>query len=114
MVKKVWGECCEAEKHSAWSKRNNGLKLENIGDDDLIIWVKPGETILGHTQEYIGGRKKVTTMMKARSSMGRNFIEVCKVHSNHRIDLRNLTLDSIVCRMGRYRLHQSLDDGNYQ
>jgi dCTP deaminase len=38
----------------------------------------PGETILGHTQEFIGGRKSVTTMMKARSSMGRNFIEVCK------------------------------------
>lgn len=46
--------------------------------EDLIIWVAPGETILGHTEEFIGGRHNVTTMMKARSSMGRNFIEVCK------------------------------------
>jgi hypothetical protein len=37
-----------------------------------------GKTILGHTNEFLGGRGSVTTMMKARSSMGRNFIEVCK------------------------------------
>ena len=38
----------------------------------------PGETILAHTNEFIGGRDCVTTKMKARSSMGRYFIEVCK------------------------------------
>jgi dCTP deaminase len=38
----------------------------------------PGETILGHTQEFIGGRDHITTMMKARSSLGRSFISVCK------------------------------------
>jgi hypothetical protein len=86
-----------------------------------VSCVQPGETILGHTNEFLGGRKTVTvsnaaahiivcgphgsgapmmdhrvfeadhrlfsafvvrvnkqTMMKARSSMGRNFIEVCK------------------------------------
>ena len=37
-----------------------------------------GETILAHTIEFIGGKNYITTMMKARSSMGRNFIEVCK------------------------------------
>jgi len=47
-------------------------------NDDRIIWIKPGETILCHTNEYIGGRDTVTTMMKARSSLGRNFIEICK------------------------------------
>jgi dCTP deaminase len=40
--------------------------------------LRPGETILAHTNEFIGGRDSVTTMMKARSSLGRNFIEVCK------------------------------------
>lgn len=79
MVKRVWGECHEAERHIDWTNRTGNHKLENIADDDMIIWIKPGETILGHTQQFIGGRKKVTTMMKARSSMGRNFIEVCKV-----------------------------------
>jgi dCTP deaminase len=40
--------------------------------------LEPGETILAHTSEFIGGKNHITTMMKARSSMGRNFIEVCK------------------------------------
>eukprot|EP00029_Vermamoeba_vermiformis_P007866 TRINITY_DN3525_c0_g1_i1.p1 TRINITY_DN3525_c0_g1~~TRINITY_DN3525_c0_g1_i1.p1 ORF type:complete len:237 (-),score=61.82 TRINITY_DN3525_c0_g1_i1:43-753(-) len=77
MVQRVWGQLREAEKASEWSKRT-GIKLDNIADDDRIIWISPGETILGHTNEFIGGRTSVTTMMKARSSLGRNFIEVCK------------------------------------
>lgn len=76
-VKKVWGDPLEAVKVSQWSKVS-GIKLNNINDDDYIIWIKKGETILAHTNEFIGGRDTVTTMMKARSSMGRNFIEVCK------------------------------------
>lgn len=55
-----------------------GFNYENFDPDDLVILVKPGESILAHTQEYIGGRDHITTMMKARSSMGRNFIEVAK------------------------------------
>ncbi len=49
-----------------------------IRPDDKVIVLRPGETILGHTEEFIGGKNHITTMMKARSSMGRNFIEVCK------------------------------------
>lgn len=51
---------------------------DGIDPDDKVIMLRPGETILAHTNEFIGGRDSVTTMMKARSSMGRNFIEVCK------------------------------------
>ena len=68
-----------AETHQEWSDRTGHPLLDNIGPNDRIIWIKPGETILGHTLEYIGGRHTITSMMKARSSMGRNFIEVCKV-----------------------------------
>ncbi len=50
-----------------------GLSLDN-----KIIILRPGETILAHTQEFIGGRDKVTTMLKARSSFGRIFLSVCK------------------------------------
>jgi dCTP deaminase len=54
-----------------------------IRDDDLVILLPPKHTILAHTEEFIGGRlttkgPPITTMMKARSSYGRNFIEVCK------------------------------------
>ena len=42
------------------------------------IVVKPGTTILAHTQEVIGGRNGVTTQMHARSSIGRSGLSVCK------------------------------------
>jgi len=51
---------------------------KGIDPEDKVIILEPGETILGHTNEFIGGRKHITTKMQARSSMGRNFIEVCK------------------------------------
>lgn len=49
-----------------------------INKNDKVIFLFPGETILTHTNEFIGGKTRVTTMMKARSSIGRNFVEVCK------------------------------------
>lgn len=58
MVQRVWGQLREAEKVSEWSKRT-GIKLDNIADDDRIIWISPGETILGHTNEFIGGTFKL-------------------------------------------------------
>jgi dCTP deaminase len=54
------------------------FNFDGISPDDLIILMEPGETILAHTNEFIGGRNSVTTMMKARSSLGRSFINVCK------------------------------------
>ena len=55
------------------------IELENISPLDEVILLKPQETILAHTNEYIGGTHGIiNTMMKARSSLGRNFIEVCK------------------------------------
>ena len=45
--------------------------------EDKIIWIRPQERILSHTQEFIGGKNNITTEMKARSSLGRSFISVC-------------------------------------
>lgn len=75
----VWGADTpqRAEKAKEAFKKYN-FSWEGIAPDDRVILLRPGETILGHTNEYIGGRDTVTTMMKARSSLGRNFIEVCK------------------------------------
>jgi len=55
-----------------------GMELKNIKPEERIILLRPGETILAHTQEFIGGRKCVVAKMYARSSLGRNFVEVCK------------------------------------
>lgn len=41
------------------------------------ITIFPGETILSHTQEVIGGANCIATKMNARSSLGRCGISVC-------------------------------------
>jgi dCTP deaminase len=51
---------------------------QGLNENDRIILIAPGETLLGHTIEFIGGLNIITTMMKARSTMGRDFIGVCK------------------------------------
>ncbi len=75
----VWkaGEFKKAKKASEVFK-NYKFDFVGIEPNDKVILLKPGETILAHTNEYIGGKNHITTMMKARSSMGRSFIEVCK------------------------------------
>lgn len=45
--------------------------------DDCIV-IRPGETILAHTEEFIGGSHHITTMLRARSSMGRCNITICR------------------------------------
>ena len=42
------------------------------------IQIKPGDTILAHTKEVVGGRNGFTTSMRARSSIGRSCLSVCK------------------------------------
>jgi len=60
--------------------------FHNLKDTDLVILISPNETILAHTVEFIGGKNgipeknlgAVTTEMRARSSVGRIGIAVCK------------------------------------
>ena len=75
-IRRYWGEPKQAVRAGDWMEKNGLLK--NIYPDDKIIILGPGETILAHTQEFIGGRRCVTTEMRARSSMGRIGITVCK------------------------------------
>jgi len=53
------------------------LEKMKVPDDTELIWLLPGERILGHTQEVVGGVKNITTMIKARSSVGRSGISIC-------------------------------------
>ena len=76
-TKRVWQGPYGADRASDVVQRL-GMDLKNIKTDDKIILLRPGETVLGHTEEFIGGRDKVVAKMYARSSLGRNFVEVCK------------------------------------
>lgn len=75
----VWGaDKVERAVTAKEAFKKYNFEFDGIREDDKVIVLRPGETILAHTQEFIGGKDHITTMMKARSSMGRNFIEVCK------------------------------------
>lgn len=76
-TKAVWHGPHQAEPASELEGRL-GIRLANVDPDDKVIMLGPKETILGHTQEFIGGKDIIVSKMYARSSMGRNFVEVCK------------------------------------
>lgn len=77
-IDRVWGT--EPKRAITAKEAFHKYKFEfaGIAPEDKVIILAPGETILAHTNEYIGGKGHITTMMKARSSLGRSFIEVCK------------------------------------
>ena len=72
------------------ARSNSNLKLIDVFDkNDItnywkiqklnkVLTVFPGETLLCHTTEVIGGRNNIATKMNARSSLGRCGISVCK------------------------------------
>lgn len=73
---RYWGEPQKAVEVRNWIEENG--PLTNIKPEDKIIILGPGETILAHSEEFIGGRNCISTEMRARSSMGRIGITVCK------------------------------------
>ncbi|MDP3646144.1 MAG: dCTP deaminase [bacterium] len=77
-VDRVWGTEARRAKEARDVLKNYAFDWKGIAPENKIILLAPGETVLAHTEEFIGGRDHITTMMKARSSLGRNFISVCK------------------------------------
>lgn len=77
-VNRVWGTEAYQSVVAEEVFRNYPFDYVGIDREDHIILLNPHETILGHSQEFIGGVSYHTSMMKARSSFGRCFIEVCK------------------------------------
>ncbi len=68
----------QAMTNRAWCDNYRGGRIwRNIPEEAHIIVLRPGECILGHTQEFIGSRRDVVTMMHARSSIGRVNISTC-------------------------------------
>ena len=78
-VRRYWGE-----PQTALQVRHDNQGASGLSQGTKYILIYPGETILAHTNEFIGGRtvpnsnRAITTMMKARSSMGRSGISICK------------------------------------
>lgn len=77
-IDRVWGTKHHKAKSAKEAFKNFNFEFKNLKPTDKVILLEPGETILAHTNEFIGGKDHITTMMKARSSLGRSFIEVCK------------------------------------
>lgn len=81
-VRRMYGECEEAILISEIKSKLN--PFYGLSGKDKIILIAPNETILAHTIEFIGGKNgtdelpAITTDMKARSSIGRMGITVCK------------------------------------
>lgn len=67
----------KAVTHAEWCEKHQRQPFKGIDEDEYIIVLAPGECILAHTVEYIGARYGATTMMKARSSIGRINISAC-------------------------------------
>lgn len=65
-------------------------KAYGITPGASIIIIKPHETILCHTNEFIGGVNNITTQMHARSSYGRSGISVCKCSSWGDTNFKNI------------------------
>lgn len=73
-VHEYWGDVKVASKVESTEKALvTGL---NMGDEYIML--SPGESILGHTREFVGGLNHITTMIKARSSLGRSNVTVCR------------------------------------
>ena len=102
MVKRHYGEPIKAEPARSFEQFQRGV-LRNISPDHLIIIMEPGEMILGHTEEFIGGTKDplsgrcFTAEMKARSSVGRVGFEVCRCAGWGDVGYVNRWTMEIVC-----------------
>lgn len=67
----------QAVSHAQWCEEHQRKPFCGIEPEELIIVLKPGECILAHTVEFIGAAWGATSMMKARSSLGRINISAC-------------------------------------
>ena len=72
-VSKYWGTVQLADVVTQETEKDIGFPVGT-----RFIRLLPNEMILAHTQEFIGGKNFITTMMKCRSSVGRNAVSICR------------------------------------
>lgn len=71
-IKKYWKGPYNPQIATVENAEKLGLEV-----GDKYIQIAPGELILCHTEEFIGGKEHVITMMKTRSSLMRSCICTC-------------------------------------
>ncbi len=107
-----WNASSSASNYGALKARTiitaADAKTYGVAINDEIIVIQPGNTILGHTQEFIGGQNCVTSQVCAKSSTGRACITVCadacfsEISYINRLtlEIRNCSLCPVVLRVG--------------
>jgi dCTP deaminase len=82
-VQRTWGMPEMAKPYAEHVKQGHMPPgMSTFKSQDLIFLLPP--TVLGHTQEFVGGKVNmtsgvgITTKMHCRSSMGRSLLGVCK------------------------------------
>lgn len=68
----------KGEPNAIWCAKHNRVPFRGIAPEHPIVVLRPHERVLAHTVEWIGIRAFGTTLMKARSTLGRLGIVVCK------------------------------------
>jgi len=76
-VRHIWGNVQSAETAQIEFQRQHHPIPEGIHPEDRVILLGPGEMILAHTQEFIGGRNGIVAWMQGKSGWSRSFISVC-------------------------------------
>ncbi|MCA9335078.1 deoxycytidine triphosphate deaminase [Candidatus Saccharibacteria bacterium] len=71
------GRLSETEGNERLERFNSLDQLNGIPDDHPIVILRPGERILGHTNEFIGIKPPGTTSMQSRSTTGRFGVAAC-------------------------------------
>lgn len=77
LVREKLREAGEVLRGISREKREKFRFLEGYEADDRIIFLEPGKMVLGHTEEFIGGRNVISTTISGKSSVGRSLVEVC-------------------------------------
>lgn len=77
-IRKMWSKLLRGKKFYEFDE-NFKKFFQNSGfsNNDKIILIEPGELILAHTNEFIGGVNDVTTILKTKSSLARCGIDIC-------------------------------------
>lgn len=107
---------CAEHVHNYWGSYKEATaanekeqQLYHLNEGEKFILLSPGESILGHTQEFVGGVDHITCMVKARSSLGRSNITICRdagygdisYYNRFTLEISNHSTTTVILPVGR-------------